>query len=301
MKLEFNIKNKLDSSTRLVLDKLPEKIKNQLLDYISKNDIIVINEIRIKADSYITLIVDQRNIATTVFVSKESIEEIIVDLCGGSVYAHINTIKNGYISVGNGVRAGVCGRAVLTSNEITGVRDITSVNIRIPQLVLTAGEYIFSLLQENDFNLSAIIYSPPGIGKTTVLRDLIRRLSSATSPVRHAVIDTREEITTFITSSIYSDVYLSYPKGVGIELATKSMAPQIIICDEITTQEEADAVCKATYSGVSLIATTHAKSFDELKNKEILKPLVFDGVFDIAIGLKRTLSNKMLYETSWLK
>ena len=138
----------------------------------------------------------------------------------------------------------------------------------------------------------------PGIGKTTILRELIYKLATYKTPIRNVVIDSREEITPFMEGMpSSSDIFISYPKGLAIELATKSMTPEIIICDEISSKDEADAILRAVNSGVKLIATAHASCFSELMSKEILKDLFRNKVFDYAIGIKRKIGSKR-YEFS---
>lgn len=300
MQLTLNYQNKLEPIFIYVLDKLSNEIKNKLKDFVIENKLYTINELRIKSNSNIQLTVSNKIFNTKIWVTNEMINEIITNLCDGSIYAHINTIRNGYISVGKGIRVGVCGKAIIENESIISINNITSVNIRIPQKINFAAEYLQNLLSTHNYNVSVLIYSPPGVGKTTILRDLICRLSLPDVSVRHAVIDTREEITTFIEDSITSDVYLSYPKGLGIELATKSMTPQIIICDEITSLEEANAIMYSVRCGVSLVATTHANNFDDLINKEILKPLLNCGTFDYALGVERSKTNKYIFSLNKL-
>lgn len=292
MKYTISYRGRIDSQFTYVLTLLPAEIRGELYDFCLENGYQIINEIRIKRNSNIYLIAESKNVKTSIYVNEEIIKKVFECLCSGSLYAHINTIKEGYISVGNGVRAGVCGSAVLENNEITGVKDITSINIRIPHQIEGASSFIYSLLKNECFNASILIYSPPGVGKTSILRDLVVKLSQCTPPIRYAVIDSREEIITSSSSSLMCDAYISYPKGLAIELATKSMTPEIIICDEISNEKEASAVLKASHSGVKLIATTHASSFEEIKNKKILKDLIESEVFTYFVGVNRGYGEK---------
>lgn len=294
MQCQINHKKEYDSALLFTIDKLPKDFGNELLSFLKQQQIYTVNEIRINSFCCVSLIVNQNIIKTSIATSRETIEKIILSLCDDSIYAHLNTIKEGYISVGKGIRAGICGKAVISNGQVEGIYDITSVNIRIPQRIRNASERIFNYLKERSFLCSAILYSPPGVGKTTVLRDLISHLSD--EQIRCAVIDSREEITPILNDAISADIFLSYPKDVAIEIATKSMTPQIIVCDEITSLKEAEAIKYSVNTGVSIIATTHAGSFEELLSKQMIKPLFDCNAFNVAIGIKRNLSNRFIYE-----
>ena len=297
MQSTIKYKATLDKSISFLLSKLPFDLSKRINDFCKENDIYILNEIRIHAKTNVLLIKSCNTIRTDIYIDNAEIEEIVASLCDNSIYAHIDTIKQGYISVGNGIRAGICGRAILENGTITAIRDISSINIRLPNRISFAGEYLFNLIKDNHYNISVLIYSLPGVGKTTILRDLIYRLSKSNDLITHAVIDTRDEIASFLDEDIQADVYLSYPKGLGIELATKSMAPRLIICDEISSYEEAVAINNSANCGVKLIATTHSGTIEELKSKEILKGLFINKVFDYALKVSRdTKTNKYLYE-----
>lgn len=299
MQCKIKYQREYDKALLFTIDKLPCDFSEKLESFLEKNDIYTVNEIRIRASSFVCLMLNGKSLKTDIFVSENEIEKIVLHLCDGSIYAHLSTIKEGYISVGKGIRAGICGKAVITNGEIDGIYDISSVCIRIPQKIKRAGEFLFDYLKKHEFRRSVILYSPPGVGKTTVLRDLTLRIS--TEQVRCSVIDTREEITTFLEASLSCDVFLSYPKSTAIEMATRTLTPQIILCDEITSLKEAEAIKHSVNSGVSLVATTHASSFDELSSKEILKGLFACGAFDTAIGISRGHNNKFIFEVNDIK
>ncbi|MBQ7760709.1 MAG: hypothetical protein IJ400_01525 [Clostridia bacterium] len=292
MKYTIDYVSALDESLLFGLSFLLNHIRTGLLKYFYENKCTTINEIRIKAENTISLITNTGSKITDIFVSKSELEQIITDLCGGSIYAHIDEIKQGYISVGMGIRAGVCGKAIFNGDEITSITNFTSVNLRFPHLIKDAGLYLYRNMQIMNFKGSILLFSAPGVGKTTILRDFCHKLSQNNSSIRFALIDTREEISTCFKENLRGDIYLSYPKGVAIELATKSMTPNLIICDEISSQEEANAILKASHGGVSLVSTTHAGSFEELMSKEIIKNLINAGVFDLAIGVYRNEGEK---------
>lgn len=302
MKYDISVKKRYEDEYGYILSKLPKKIGDGILSFIKENAYNHINEIRIHKNTEVTLIADFKNVKTNVTPSEKDMEETLNSLCNGSVYAHFDTIKEGYISVGGGIRAGICGRAVCKDGEIDGVCEINSVNIRIPRMIYGASDKIFEILKKENFNASVLIYSAPGVGKTTILRDLIYRIGKDDIQRRISVIDTREEITACMEAPPNTDVFISYPKGIGIELATKSMTPEIIICDEISSEKEANAILKAVHGGVRLIATAHAGDFCELKSKDILAPLIYSGVFDYTVGVKRKYgSEKYEYEINDLR
>lgn len=302
MELTINYSNQLDKNFLYTVNCLPSDLCKKITDFVLNANITVASEIRIHANATVKLLCKGGIVNTKIYVSAGDMEGIVLCLCQGSIYAHMNTIKEGYISIGKGVRAGVCGRAIFESGKIQGISDITSIILRIPNKIPFAGDYVFSFMKEKNFLCSLALYSPPGVGKTTILRDLICTLSQKTS-LRFAVIDSREEITPFLSPEELSgaDVFLGYPKGLGMELATKSMTPQIIICDEISSPHEAAAVIKAAHSGVSLVTTTHAATFSELCSKEIFKPFIKEGVFDYAVGISRSQIPPYSYELNPLK
>lgn len=293
MKYQICCEEKADDVLIYILERMPSELRTSILNFVRENHFSQINEIRLHSGSYVSFIANSRNVRTNIKLDKESLLEIMNLLCNGSVYAHFDTIKEGYISLGKGIRAGICGRACVENGAITGISDISSINIRLPKRIFHSADYLFSILKENDFNKSVILYSRPGVGKTTILRELIYKISTAENPLRHAVIDSREEITPFMDKHLMtSDIFISYPKGLAIEIATKSMTPELIICDEISSQKESDAILRASNCGVKLIASAHADSFEELCKKEILKELFSHSVFDYALGITRPSGSK---------
>lgn len=292
MKISIKENCKEDTSFLYVIDKLPMKIRALIREYCESKRFSAINEIRIKRNTYLYLIADSVTVKTDIYINDSDIEETFEYLCNHSLYAYAGTIKEGYIPIGCGIRAGICGNAILENGEVVGVKDISSINIRIPQKITDASRYIYSLLKRTDFSHSLLIYSLPGIGKTSILRDLILKLNSDSSLIRFSVIDSRNEIIAPFMKGLSCDVFSSYPKGLGIELATRSMTPELIICDEISNEDEASAIMKATHAGVKLIATTHAATLLELKQKKILKELIETKAFDYYIGVHRKSGEK---------
>lgn len=292
MKIQIKYHKRRDERIDYLLQFLPNDLKQYIESYLIDNPNMVVDEIRLHANAPLCLISSFNNIKTNYYISDECIEKTLLSFCKGSIYAYFNTIKEGYISLGHGIRVGVCGKATIQDGEITGISDFSSINIRMPKRIYYAGDYIFELLKNDKFRSSIILYSSPGVGKTTILRELIYKLSRLDNPLRVCVIDSREEMISGIDDTICTDFFLSYPKDKAISLATRTMTPQIIICDEISTLEESYAVLNSTNCGVSFIATTHASSFEELKNKEILLPLFQRNVFTYALGVKREYGSK---------
>ena len=145
----------------------------------------IVSEIRLRAGGLCTLTADGGNLSTGILCLPGEIEETVSKLTGGSLYAEADNIRGGVITAGGGIRAGVCGRAVAEDGRITAVRDITSVNLRIPRRIPGAAD---ALVPFGRAGKSILIYSPPGRGKTTVLRELCVRLASREGGMRIAVI-----------------------------------------------------------------------------------------------------------------
>lgn len=222
-------------------------------------------------------------------ISDHEFDMIIDRLCSGSYYKHEESINSGYINAGFGIRAGVAGRAIMKQNGGISVSVIEYVVVRIPHMIYGVSLPIINAIYENRAVKSVLFYSPPGVGKTTVLRDLVYNLGRSPYNLRTVVCDQREELLIDeINVSPYICFYSGYPKSLAIEYAIRTANPDVIICDELGNAEESKAILDHRGCGVSFIATAHASSFDDLINREDINKLYRFGIFDIYCGISRS-------------
>lgn len=216
------------------------------------------------------------------------LDEIVSRACDGSLYAHFDTINQGYI-VCRGVRIGICGRASLDGGHIIGVRDIGSLVIRVPRPTPQGiGSELAQLIRSGRLCGGALVYAPPGVGKTTVLRGAAACLSSGERPLKVAVVDSRFELGLGLDAPrLMVDVLSGYPKELGISISVRTLAAQVIVCDEIGGTEEAEAILSAHNCGVPLLACTHAANLRELMGKPGIGQLHRAGCFSYYVGLSR--------------
>lgn len=223
--------------------------------------------------------------------------EIFNNICNYSVYAKQNEIKNGFITLKGGHRAGICGTAVADSKGITNIRDISSVNIRIANEHKGCSENLIT--QFKSFDGGLLICGSPCSGKTTIIRDLARLLSTAHNK-KVAVIDSRSEIAGTYKGVFQKDIGMSdildgYSKQEGFSHSLRCLSPDIIICDEIGNEEDVRSIENAINSGVSVIATAHCSNKKELMQKDSLYKLVKSHSFkNIAFLDNRNNAGKVL-------
>lgn len=265
---------------------LPERVRGELERVAAS--LGHVEELRLHCGRRITLTSAGKNIPTSCVLSRAEMDRILTGLCGGSVYAFRDSIAEGYISVGNGVRVGVCGRATMLNGRVSGVYEIDTLAVRIPHRSPPLGRELAALLEEMAFTRGMLIYSPPGVGKTTLLRSLAVILSSGEKPRRVSVIDTRGELSFLLDApSLCLDILSGYPKHIGISIAARTLGSEVMICDEIGGRAEAEAICEAHNCGVPLIATAHAASTKELLGRSGMGILHRAGCFGAYVGLMR--------------
>lgn len=276
--------NEIPESVKIAL---PSRVRLEIINAAKKLDRV--EEIRLHCGRRATLTSLGKNIATPAVLTRSEMDAVLMHLCEGSVYAYRDTIAEGYISLRGGIRVGVCGRAALSGGKICGVYDIDTLVIRIPHPSPPLGKEIIKLMNDCGFTSGVLIYSPPGVGKTTLLRSLAIMLSSGKDAKRVSVIDTRGELAYSLDSpTLCVDLLSGYPKHVGLTLASRTLGPEVMICDEIGSRAEAEAICEAHNCGVPLIATAHASSVRELLGRSGMGLLHRAGAFGAYVGISRS-------------
>ena len=189
------------------------------------------------------------------------------------------TMGQGYLTSRGGHRIGLCGEAVISGGNMTGIRSITGLCIRAARDYPGIGSKIAKL------EGSILILGPPGSGKTTLLRDTLRQIADTETV---SVADERGEIfPVHFQRGKRMDVMTGCPKAAGIEMLLRTMGPQTIGVDEITSREDCDALIRAGWCGVRLVATAHAASVFDLKHRPVYSALAETGLFDHIVVLRR--------------
>ena len=284
-----------------VMRALPNRLSDEVRRTTSPSKI---EEIRMRSGRRCSLVVSGKNVMLDTVLDRAEIEAVLEGMCQGSLYAFSDTINQGYISLPDGVRVGVCGRAGCEGERIIGIYEVSSLSIRIPHRSRPCGHEICKLLDSFQRTSGVLIYSPPGIGKTTLLRSVATMLAAGSwdayaSPLRTVVIDTRGELA-FASegSDLCLDVLSGYPRRRGIEIATRCLNAEVIICDEIGDYEEAISLVASHNCGVPLIASAHAGSVEQLLSRTGLRLLHEARIFGAYVGIERDGRGGFLYDIS---
>ena len=237
---------------------------------------------------------------------KDEVNRIFASICRSSVYAYQDDIRNGFLTLRGGHRVGIAGKMLPDGS----IYDVFSLNIRIARQVRgCAANIIGHIIKNQDEIYNTLIISPPACGKTTIIRDVARILGSGSkSPffkgANVGIIDERSEIAACYNGKptndvgMMTDVYDACPKEKGILMMIRSMAPEIIITDEIGGPGDAAAVESAMNAGVKIIATAHGCSLSDLKVRREIAEMIQSGVFEKYITLSGTNGPATIQEVS---
>lgn len=218
-------------------------------------------------------------------------------IVGSSLYAYEDEIRQGYVTLRGGHRVGIAGRAVLGNGTVRVIKDISGFCIRISREVLGAADAVMPHLVKSRHRLfHTLIISPPRCGKTTLLRDVARQAgdgvpSLGLAGLRVGIVDERSEIAACHggipqnTVGLRTDVLDACPKAAGMIMLVRSMSPDLVVTDEIGREEDAVAVREVMNAGVSIVATAHGESLEDVARRPALRCLFDAQMFERAVTL----------------
>lgn len=264
---------------------LPRRLSEEIRTHLSTG--LVPEEIRLRRERRASLTVDGENLPLDSILCGAEMDALLPAFCEGSLYAHGETVCRGYVTLQGGIRVGICGRANTVGTRVTGVCEISSYAIRIPHAPPAIGEEICALMR-NGTRAGVLIFAPPGVGKTTLLRAVASRLAGGEHPLRVALVDTRGELAAGLCSAgLLLDVLSGYPRGLGISIAARTLCAEAILCDEIGDLAEAQEISAAHAAGVPLLASAHAADVRDLLARPGLRLLHEARCFGYYVALSR--------------
>ena len=259
-------------------------LPTEIFDAIGKCDISIVYEIRFRVGFPIKInqggqpVYLSQTGATiirnnAIICNFNHINKIIENVTEKSTYAFNDRIKQGFVTTSDGIRIGLAGEVVSNNNDILTIKNITSLNIRIPHEVLDCSKEIFDKIYKGNSVLSSVILSPPGLGKTTILKDITLKLNKCCNK-SILIIDERGEFCHIAGENI--DIIKYSNKLYAFNFGIRTLSPQIIITDEIMEKNDWLLIERAVNSGVKILASCHTDCVENFISKEYFKANIFE-------------------------
>lgn len=270
-----------------IMNILPVKIREVINEYQVKSDFSYVEEIRLRCNKQVLLICERGEIKLSAIICASDLKEAMEYISGYSLYAYEEQIREGFITIRGGHRIGVTGKVVIEHSRVKTIKNISSINIRISHQIVGCSDNMMKYLKGN-----ILIISPPRMGKTTLLRDILRNISNCKGE-SVGIVDERSEIAACYMGipqndvGQRSDVLDCCPKTVGMTLLLRAMSPTYIGVDELGTLEDIEGIRQVINGGAYVVATIHGQDLESLKEKKSLRELFELRLFDTYIELQQ--------------
>ena len=251
----------------------------------------VLREVRLRAGRPVQLVLMEGQWLSRSVIDGALLNRVLAQLADFSLYAREEELRQGFFTLEDGCRVGVCGRLVFDGGAVTGLSAAGSLCIRVSREVRGCAEVLLPYILRDGRILSALILSPPGLGKTTLLRELARRLSDGGHCVcvadeRHELAACKNGVPT-LDVGLRTDVMDGGPKALAMGHMLRACAPEVIVTDEIGGEGDARAIAEAARCGVSVICSAHGDGFGALARRRALRTVMDTGVFSLGVLLGR--------------
>lgn len=272
---------------------LPKDIGNIVKQYLQED---AVQEIRIKSGKPVILNLSYGEKVLDYRTTSEDLKFMMAKVSNYSLYAFEEEIKQGYITLKGGHRVGLAGECVISNGEVRTIKNISSLNIRICREVIGSSNKVMSLITKNNRVYNTLIVSPPKCGKTTILRDIAKNISNGMYKINLAgkkvtIVDERSEIAACYNGvpqmnvGIRTDILDNCLKKSGMIMAIRSLSPEVLICDEIGTRGDLEALNMAFNSGVNVIVTVHGYDITDVYGRAVFKDLIDNCILERIILL----------------
>ncbi len=270
---------------------LPLRIREVVNEYFERNKNDVVEEIRLRCNKPVLIVTGRGESELSILLGESELREVVEYISGYSLYAYEEQLREGFITIRGGHRIGVAGKIIVENEKIKTIKNISSINIRISHEILGCSNDIMKYLKGN-----ILIISPPRMGKTTLLRDILRNISERKGECV-GIVDERSEIAACYLGIPQNnlgkrcDVLDCCPKAIGMILLLRSMSPTYIGVDELGTLKDIESIKHVINSGSGIVATIHGENIENLKSKQSLKEIFELQLFDTYIELKKEFIN----------
>lgn len=264
-----------------------------------------LREIRFRIHQKVEIQADTRYILDGENVDKSDLKEMMEYISGYSMYAFEEEISQGFLTIPGGHRIGMAGQVVMQDGRVKNMRNISFINIRLSHEIIGCAEKVISYIRDGKRMYHTLIISPPGCGKTTLLRDLVRLISGEEKSDEGksvTVVDERSEIAGCFRGipqndlGCRTDVLDGCPKSKGMMMAVRSLAPEVIVVDEIGGKEDVEALRYTMNCGCTMLATVHGSSYEEIMEKPELGQMVREGNFERYVVLRNLGRPGVVYD-----
>lgn len=291
-------RNKENMNIDGILRYFPQKVQKLIRNNINDGELEMLEEIRVRNNLPLILKIGQAEKVIDYKITTEDINYIFQKICENSIYSYQKQIANGFITVQGGNRVGIVGTAVLDGNDkVINFNYISGLNFRISRQIIGCSNQIVDEIFNGCGGIyNTLIISKPGVGKTTLLRDIVRNVSNGMpnkfKGMNVTVIDERGEISATYKGimqndlGMRTDVINDIPKYIGMKMAIRSMAPKVIAADEIGNKRDSEAIKYAMCCGVKGIFTAHGASLEELEKNPEISDLLENKIFEKIICIK---------------